>query len=107
MWIPLTGLALGILLGLLLNVNVSPDLARYTAVGILAGLDSVLGAIRAELDAHYDNRVFLSGFITNAFVAVVLTFVGGRLGIDLYLVAPFSFRFRLFPKIPLIPRPLP
>ena len=66
MWIPLTGLALGVLLGLLLNVNVSPDLARYTAVGILAGLDSVLGAIRAELDAHYDNRVFLSGFITNA-----------------------------------------
>src|SRR5207244_6358451 len=82
MWLPLTGLAFGILLGLLLNVNVSPDLARYTAVGILAGLDSVLGAIRAELDAHYDNRVFLSGFITNAFVAVVLTFVGDRLGID-------------------------
>ena len=70
MWLPLIGLALGIALGLVLNVSVSPDLARYSAVGILAGLDSVLGAVRAELDAHYDNRVFLSGFITNALVAV-------------------------------------
>src|ERR671910_184044 len=81
MWLPLVGLALGIALGLVLNVNVSPDLARYSAVAILAGLDSVLGAIRAELDAHYDNRIFISGFITNTLVAVALTFVGDRLGI--------------------------
>ena len=76
MWLTLVGLALGIALGLVLNVNVSPDLARYSAVAILAGLDSVLGAIRAELDAHYDNRIFLSGFVTNTLVAVALTFVG-------------------------------
>ena len=75
MWLPLIGLALGVALGLVLNVNVSPDLARYSAVAILAGLDSVLGAIRAELDAHYDNRIFISGFITNTLVAVALTFV--------------------------------
>src|SRR3970282_1662582 len=95
MWLPVIGLGLGLGLGLLLNVNVSPDLARYSAVGILAGLDSVLGAIRAELDAHYDNRVFLSGFVTNALVAVALTFVGDRLGIYLYLVALFSLWLRI------------
>ena len=99
MW-PLTGLAVGIALGLVLNVSVSPDLARYSAVAILAGLDSVLGAVRAELDAHYDNRVFLSGFITNALVAVGLTFVGDRLGIDLYLVALFAFGLRIFQTSP-------
>ncbi len=104
MWLPLVGLALGIALGLVLNVNVSPDLARYTAVAILAGLDSVLGAIRAELDAHYDNRIFISGFITNALVAVALTFVGDRLGIDLYLVALFAFGLRIFQNVALIRR---
>lgn len=104
MWLPLIGLALGIALGLVLNVNVSPDLARYSAVAILAGLDSVLGAIRAELDAHYDNRIFLSGFITNALVAVALTFVGDRLGIDLYLVALFAFGLRIFQNVALIRR---
>src|SRR5437867_6851571 len=101
MWLPLTGLAFGILLGLLFNVNVSPDLARYSAVGILAGLDSVLGAIRAELDAHYDNRVLLSGFVTNAVVAVALTFIGDRLGIDLYLVALFAFGLSVFQNVAL------
>ena len=70
MWLPLVGLGLGILLGLTLNVSVTPDLARYSAVAILAGLDSILGAVRAELDGHYDNRVFLSGFIANTAVAV-------------------------------------
>ena len=104
MWLPLLGLALGIALGLVLNFSVSPDLARYSAVAILAGLDSVLGAIRAELDAHYDNRIFLSGFITNALVAVALTFVGDRLGIDLYLVALFAFGLRIFQNVALIRR---
>ena len=104
MWLPLIGLALGVALGLLLGVSVSPDLARYSAVAILAGLDSVLGAIRAELDAHYDNRVFISGFITNALVAVALTFVGDRLGIDLYLVALFAFGLRIFQNVALIRR---
>ena len=104
MWLPLIGLALGIALGLVLNVNVSPDLARYSAVAILAGLDSVLGAIRAELDDHYDNRIFISGFITNTLVAVALTFVGDRLGIDLYLVALFAFGLRIFQNVALIRR---
>lgn len=104
MWLPLVGLALGIALGLALNVSVSPDLARYSAVAILAGLDSVLGAVRAELDSHYDNRIFVSGFVTNALVAVALTFVGDRLGIDLYLVALFAFGLRIFQNVALIRR---
>ena len=104
MWLPLVGLALGIALGLVLNVSVSPDLARYSAVAILAGLDSVLGAVRAELDSHYDNRIFVSGFVTNALVAVALTFVGDRLGIDLYLVALFAFGLRIFQNVALIRR---
>jgi small basic protein len=104
LWLPLVGLGIGILLGLMLNVSVSPDLARYTAVAILAGLDSILGAVRAELDGHYDNRVFLTGFLANTLVAVILTFVGDRLGIDLYLVALIAFGLRIFQNVALIRR---
>jgi len=104
MWLPLIGLGLGILLGLTLNVSVSPELARYSAVAILAGLDSILGAVRAELDGQYDNRIFLSGFVANTAVAVVLTFVGDRLGIDLYLVALIAFGLRIFQNVALIRR---
>ena len=104
MWLPLIGLGLGIVLGLTLNVSISPELARYSAVAILAGLDSILGAVRAELDGQYDNRIFLTGFIANTAVAVVLTFVGDRLGIDLYLVALIAFGLRIFQNVALIRR---
>ena len=104
MWIPLAGLLLGILLGLVLQVSVSFEFARYTAVGIIAALDSVLGAIRAELDGTFSERIFLSGFITNALVAVMLTFVGDRLGLDLYLVALIRFGFGIFQNVALIRR---
>ena len=104
MLLPIAGLLLGVLAGLVLNVNVSFELSRYSAVAILAALDSVLGAVRAELDGVYDNRIFISGFVVNAIVAVLLTFVGDRLGLDLYLVALLAFGLRIFDNVALIRR---
>jgi small basic protein len=102
--LPLAGLILGVLLGLLLQVDVSFEFARYSAVAIVAALDSVLGAVRAELDGVYDNRIFISGFVVNAIVAVLLTFIGDRLNLDLYLVALINFGFRIFNNVALIRR---
>ena len=104
MLLPLAGLLVGVLAGLVLDVNVNFEFSRYTAVAILAALDSVLGAVRAELDGVYDNRIFISGFITNAIVAVTLTFIGDRLSIDLYLVALITFGIRIFNNVALIRR---
>ena len=104
MLLPLAGLLVGILLGLVLNVNVGFELSRYSAVAILAALDSVLGAVRAELEGVYDNRIFVSGFVVNAVVAVLLTFIGDRLGLDLYLVALITFGLRIFQNVALIRR---
>jgi small basic protein len=102
--LPLGGLLVGVLLGLVLDVNVGFELSRYSAVAILAALDSVLGAVRAELGGVYNNRVFLSGFVVNAIVAVLLTFIGDRLGLDLYLVALITFGLRIFQNVALIRR---
>ena len=104
MLLPLAGLGLGVLLGLLLKVNVSFEVARYSGVAIVAALDSVLGAVRAELDGVYDNRIFVSGFTTNAVVAVLLTFLGDRRGLDLYIVALVTFGPRIFQNLALIRR---
>ena len=104
MLLPLVGLILGIVAGLVLQVNVSFEFSRYVAVAILAALDSVLGAVRAELDGVYNNRIFVSGFVTNAIVAVILTFIGDRLSLDLYLVALINFGFRIFNNVALIRR---
>jgi small basic protein len=102
--LPLAGLLVGVLLGLVLNVDIGFELSRYSAMAILAALDSVLGAVRAELDGIYDNRIFISGFVTNAIVAVILTFIGDRLGLDLYLVALITFGLRIFNNVALIRR---
>jgi small basic protein len=102
--LPIVGLLVGIAAGWFLNVNVSFELSRYSAVAILAALDSVLGAVRAELDGTYNNRIFISGFVTNAIVAVILTFIGDRLSLDLYLVALINFGFRIFNNVALIRR---
>ena len=104
MLLPLLGLLVGVLAGLVLNVNVGFEFTRYAGVAILAALDSVLGAVRAELDGVYDNRIFISGFLTNAIVAVLLTFIGDRLSLDLYLVALISFGLRIFNNVALIRR---
>ena len=104
MLLPLAGLLVGVLLGLVLNVNVGFELSRYSAVAILAALDSVLGAVRAELEGVYNNRIFVSGFVVNTVVAVLLTFVGDRLGLDLYLVALITFGLRIFQNVALIRR---
>ena len=104
MLVPVAGLLIGVLLGLALQVNVGLEFARYSAVAILAALDSVLGAIRAELDGVYDEKIFISGFVVNAIVAVFLTFVGDRLGLDLYLVALLAFGLRIFQNVALIRR---
>lgn len=104
MLVPVVGLLVGVLLGLLLDFSVGYELSRYSAVAILAAFDSVLGAVRAELDGVYDNRIFISGFVVNAIVAVILTFIGDRLGIDLYLVALITFGIRIFNNVALIRR---
>src|SRR5439155_27311687 len=94
----------GVRLGLALPFIATIAWARYAAVGIVAALDSLLGAGRAELEGYFDTRIFLSGFYTNALLAAALTFLGDRRGIDLYLVAPFAFGWRIFQNVAVIRR---
>jgi small basic protein len=74
-------------------------MARYTAIAILAALDSILGAARAELEHNYNSRIFLSGLVTNALLAALLTYVGDRLGVPLSEAAIVAFGVRLFANL--------
>ena len=105
-WLPALGLFLGLVVGTVLSLSVPVEYSRYAAVGILAALDSVLGAVRAELDGTYQNKVFLSGFISNALLAALLTYLGDRLGVELHLAAIVAFGVRLFNNLAIIRRRL-
>ena len=104
MWLPLIGLLAGLIIGSILTITIPVDYARYTALAILAALDSVLGAVRADMRDQYDNLVFVSGFITNAFLAVLLTILGDRLGVELYYAAIIAFGVRMFNNLAIIRR---
>ena len=76
------------------------------ALGVIAiAVAAVI--VASNVNGLYPNNmdtIFISGFITNAIVAVLLTFIGDRLGLDLYLVALINFGFRIFNNVALIRR---
>src|SRR5919197_1305695 len=106
MWLPALGLLAGIVVGLIFSISIPADYARYTAIAVLAGLDSILGAARAELEGQYDSRIFISGLLTNMLLAGLLTFLGDRLGVELYVAAIVAFGVRLFNNLGIIRRRL-
>jgi small basic protein len=105
-WLAVLGLAVGVVLGLNLPFTIPQAYAKYMSVAALAALDSVFGGIRAAMEDHYDNAIFISGFFSNAMLAAGLAFIGERLGIDLYLAAVVAFGVRLFQNLAIIRRHL-
>lgn len=106
MWLPLFGLLAGIVIGIVFGFSVPTQYARYAAMAIVAGFDAVLGAIRAETEQQFDNRIFLSGLAANALVAMLLTYLSDRLAIELYIAALVAFGARIFNNLAIIRRRL-
>ena len=104
MMLPIIGVLIGIAIGLLFPVSMPVEYGKFMAVALLASLDSVFGGLRSALEEKFDNAVFISGFFVNALLAVVLVFVGDRLGIDLYYVASLAFGLRIFQNLAIIRR---
>ena len=98
------GLGLGALIGWYLPVSIPQDYAKYMSVAALAALDSVLGGIRAAFEDKFEQEIFITGFFSNALLAAGITYIGDRLGIDLYLAAVVAFGVRLFDNLAIIRR---
>lgn len=105
MWI-VVGLLIGVIVGMMLPYQFPVSMAKYVSVGILAGLDSVIGGTRAGLESRFDNVVFSSGFVVNTILAVAVTWIGVMLGADLYLAAVVTFGMRIFSNLGTIRRHL-
>jgi small basic protein len=104
--IPLIGLIIGALMGLALqNVFVIPvAFARYLSIATLAALDSAFGGLRASLEKKFEDKIFAIGFISNALMAAFITYLGDKLGVDLFLAAIVVFGVRIFQNLGLIRR---
>lgn len=91
------GILIGTIIGLTLNFSIPIELTKYSAVIIMGILDALFGAIRAEAtNDQFDGIIFISGLIFNVVLSVLITILGDKLGLDLYLAAAFVFTFRIF-----------
>ncbi|QIB70089.1 small basic family protein [Aminipila butyrica] len=98
------GLAIGLALGFGLDISYPAEYSFYITMGLLAAMDSIVGAARSMMEQKYNNLIFTSGFITNALLAMVLTYVGDKLGVPLYFAAIFVFGGRLFNNLAVLRR---
>ena len=97
------GCVIGAVIGM--NIPIIPYSASgYLAIAIVAALDSVFGGITSILNKNFDMKIFLSGFFVNAILAMLLTFLGEKLNVDIYLAAVVVFVGRMFLNLALIRR---
>ena len=98
---------IGCVLGALLGMNapmISYTYSSYLAIAIIAALDSVFGGITSVVKKNFDLKIFITGFFGNAILAILLTILGQKLNVDIYLAAIVVFVGRMFVNLAIIRR---
>ena len=98
-------ITIGCILGALVGINIptiSYTYSSYLAIAIIAALDSVFGGITGTLKGEFDFKVFISGFFCNSILSILLTFLGNKLNVDIYLAAIVVFVGRMFLNLTII-----
>ena len=96
---------IGCIIGALVGINmplISYTYSSYLAIAIIAALDSVFGGITGILKGEFDFKVFISGFFCNAILSILLTYLGNKLNVDIYLAAIVVFVGRMFINLTII-----
>lgn len=95
------------ILGVIVGLNapmISYTYSSYLAIAIIAALDSVFGGVASVISKRFDMKIFISGFFGNAILAILLTVLGEKLNVDIYLAAIVVFVGRMFNNLGIIRR---
>ena len=98
---------MGCILGAIIGIYapmVPYTYSGYLAIAIIAALDSVIGGIASTLNKQFDLKIFVSGFFGNAILSILLTYLGQKLNVDIYLAAIVVFVGRMFNNLAIIRR---
>ena len=96
---------IGCILGAIVGINapiISYSYSSYLAIAIIAALDSVFGGIAGTLKGEFNFKVFISGFFCNSILSMLLTYLGNKLNVDIYLAAFVVFVGRMFLNLTII-----
>jgi len=108
--VPVGALALGLVVGwialswLQIPGEMAGVYAPYLSLATLAGVDTVLGGVRAGIEGRFQDDIFVSGFVLNTLLAAGLAYLGDRIGVDLFLAAVVALGSRVFLNLSLIRR---
>ena len=98
---------IGCIIGAIIGLN-SPVIpytySSYLAIAIIAALDTVFGGIASVIKRNFDLKIFVTGFFGNAILSILLTYLGNRLNVDIYLAAIIVFVGRMFTNLAIIRR---
>ena len=100
-------IVIGCILGAVIGISaptISYTYSGYLAIAIIAALDSVFGGITSVLKGNFDFKVFITGFFGNAILSMLLTWLGVKLNVDIYLAAIVVFVGRMFTNLAIIRR---
>lgn len=103
----LIAILVGCIVGALIGINapiISYTYSSYLAIAIIAALDSVFGGISSVVKGNFDLKIFISGFFGNAILSILLTYLGQKLNVDIYLAAIIVFVGRMFTNLSIIRR---
>ena len=98
---------IGCIVGALIGINapmISYTYSSYLAIAVIAALDTVFGGIASVIKKNFDLKIFISGFFGNAILAILLTILGQKLNVDIYLAAIVVFVWRMFMNLGIIRR---
>jgi len=79
--IPVLGLLIGIVLGVVLQPTVPAVLQPYLPIAIIAAMDALFGAFRAWLEGRFSDRVFVVSFFSNVLIAALIVWAGDQIGV--------------------------
>ena len=105
----LIAIIIGCIVGAVIGINapiIPYTFSGYFAVAIIAALDSVFGAFVGIVNKNFDIKIFVSGFFGNAILAILLTYLGEKLNVDIYLAAIVVFVGRMFTNLSIVRRKL-
>ena len=103
----LIAIVIGCILGAVIGIYapmVPYTYSGYLAIAIIAALDSVFGGIAATLNKNFNLKIFVTGFFGNAILSILLTYLGQKLNVDIYLAAIVVFVGRMFNNLAIIRR---
>lgn len=95
---------IGTICALFVPFNIPFEITNYVAVALLAGFDSILGGIVANVNHNFKLNIFVTGFFGNSLIAVILTYTGTLLNVDLSIAVAVVLGTRMFQNFAILRR---